>query len=667
MPIRRATVLDDLFSLQVIQTATLSSNGEQTVYDLSRYEPEEDRMVSQLWLYAYRSDRTRQLTFGLHSNHSPRWSPDDQQIAFLSDRPNRTGRPDQTEATQLYRLDLSGAEAQALTDLPQGVNGPFLWSPDGGQIVFSAGMPVEERPDLSQPYRVTRHVYRSDTIGYLDGAIQNLFVVDIETGVIKQLTGGVCRYRVLDWSPDGAHLLCALTHRPETHRADFMELAVIGTANGAVTPLLEGWGLIKSAIWHPDGDKLLFMGIPAGEKRGTKADLYVVDSAGTTEPVNRTSDLREGVGSDIIDGLPTGMYGAGRNLFCSADGQFGYAHVQIGGTIHLYRFSLSGEQRADPIIAGERVTYLLGIDQTETGFLVAEGGFNRPYDLLLVDIDKREERQITATNEQLLTMLQPAKIEHLKFNGRDGEAVEGWLMRPPQAEGPLPTLIKAHGGPHAAYGHAYCFDAQMLVGAGFAVLMINHRGSSGYGTPFGTAAIGDWGNLDHGDLMAGLDFAIAQGWADPDRLGIFGLSGGGYLSCWAITQTGRFKAAVPENPVTNWRSFYGTSDIGVRFAVSQMGDHPHLVPETYTRCSPITFAHQCTTPTLLIQGEADYRCPAEQSEQFYNVLKANGCIVEMLRLPNSPHAGSIVGAPATRRARHAALLEWMVKYILTDL
>ena len=660
MQTKRPTVLDDLFSLQVIQTATLAADGKRVVYDLARYEPEEDRMVSQLWLYDEGSDETRQLTFGLHSNHSPQWSPDEQQIAFLSDR---------SGTTQLYRLDLSGAEAQALTHLPQGVNGPFLWSPDGGHVAFSAGIPAEERPDLSRPYRVTRHVYRSDTLGYLDGAVQNLFLVDIESGEIVQLTQGVCRYRILAWAPDGGRLLCALTHRPETHRADFMELAIVEAAGGQfhkIAPILEGWGMIKSAIWHPDGDKLIFMGIPAGEKRGTKADLYVVDSAGTTEPVNRTTRLKEGVGSDIIDGLPTGMVGAGRHLFSSADGQSAYAHVQIGGTIHLYRIGLSGEERVEPIVEGERVAYLLGVDQTEGRVLMAAGDFNQPYDLLLIDIHKRKERQITATNAQLLDHLWPAEIKHLNFKGRDGEEVEGWLLLPTRKEedGPFPTLIKAHGGPHAAYGHAYCFDAQMLVGAGFAVLMVNHRGSSGYGTPFGTAAIGDWGNLDHGDLMAGLDFAIAAGWADPDRLGIFGLSGGGYLSCWAVTQTGRFKAAVPENPVTNWRSFYGTSDIGVRFAVSQMGDHPHIVPETYTRCSPITFAHQCTTPTLLIQGEADYRCPAEQSEQFYNVLKANGCIVEMLRLPDSPHAGSIVGTPATRRARHEALLAWMVHYVL---
>ena len=163
--------------------------------------------------------------------------------------------------------------------------------------------------------------------------------------------------------------------------------------------------------------------------------------------------------------------------------------------------------------------------------------------------------------------------------------------------------------------------------------------------------------------MAGVDYAIALGLADTDRLGCCGLSGGGNLSCWIVGQTNRFKAAVPENPVTNWLSFYGVSDIGPWFAVEQLGGHPHEIPEIYARCSPITYAHRCKTPTLLIQGEHDWRCPAEQSEQFYTVLKVNGCPVEMLRLPGSPHAGTIEGPPAIRRAHNEALLDWMQRFV----
>jgi dipeptidyl aminopeptidase/acylaminoacyl peptidase len=147
-------------------------------------------------------------------------------------------------------------------------------------------------------------------------------------------------------------------------------------------------------------------------------------------------------------------------------------------------------------------------------------------------------------------------------------------------------------------------------------------------------------------------------------MGVFGLSGGGNLSCMVVAKTRRFKAAVPENPVTNWNSFYGVSDIGTWFAVEEMGGHLHEIPDVYAKCSPLTYANTCTTPTLLLQGEHDWRCPPEQSEQFYATLKANGCVVEMVRFPNSQHGESIVGSIAVRKAQNDATLGWMNKYVL---
>jgi dipeptidyl aminopeptidase/acylaminoacyl peptidase len=198
------------------------------------------------------------------------------------------------------------------------------------------------------------------------------------------------------------------------------------------------------------------------------------------------------------------------------------------------------------------------------------------------------------------------------------------------------------------------------------VLFINQRGSTGYGEEFSNQILGDWGNLDYRDLMAGVDFVIERGIADPDHLGCCGRSAGGYMTCWIVGQTGRFKAAVPECPVTNLISLYGVSDFGAAFATKQFGGAPHEIPDVYRRCSPITYAHRCTTPMLLIHGEADYRTAIEQSEQFYTVLKANGCTVEMLRIPGSPHGGTIHGKPLFRRAQNEALLEWMNRYVLSS-
>jgi dipeptidyl aminopeptidase/acylaminoacyl peptidase len=343
------------------------------------------------------------------------------------------------------------------------------------------------------------------------------------------------------------------------------------------------------------------------------------------------------------------------------DGQSAYAQVQQGGTVSVYRVALSGPESWKPVVTGERSCTLLDMNDEHLLFTVST--LHSPTDLFLTNLDGSNERQLTDINADVLAEFHPPTVEHLLFPSSDGAQVEGWIMKPPVGEAPYPTILYSHGGPHFAFGHIFSFDFQMLAGAGYAVLFVNYRGSRGYGNAFGAKPFGQWHQLYYDDLMAGVDHAIAEGIADPQHLGCCGLSAGGLLTCYIVGQTDRFKAAVPENPVTNWISMYGVSDIGSSFGPEEVGGLPQEVPEVYRRCSPVTYAHHCTTPTLLIQGEQDHRCPAEQSEQFYAILKANGCTVEMLRLPNSSHVGSSAGPLASRRAQNEALLDWMDRYV----
>jgi dipeptidyl aminopeptidase/acylaminoacyl peptidase len=324
--------------------------------------------------------------------------------------------------------------------------------------------------------------------------------------------------------------------------------------------------------------------------------------------------------------------------------------------------ALSGAEQYAPVISGERAA--LPIDLKESSLLFATSTLTSPWDLYVLDTGGKTEKQLTHLNADLLEEFNLPSVEHLLFTAVDGAPVEGWFLKPVEGTPPYPTILYIHGGPHSGWGNIFSFDFQMLCGAGYAVLAVNQRGSTGYGNEFASKIIGDWGNLDYKDLMSGVDCAVERGLADPDRLGVCGISGGGNLSCWIVGQTHRFKAAVPENPVTSWVSMYGNGDLSGWFAPVELGGKPHEIPDVYARCSPITYAHNCTTPTLLLQGECDYRCPVEQSEQFYTVLKANGCTVEMVRFPGSSHAGSIVGPIPVRKAQNEALLDWMNRYVL---
>lgn len=656
----RPTQPDDLFSLRFLQSAALSPDGRCVAYAVSEYDAEADEDRTHIWLADLENGQARQMTSGAHSNSNPQWAPggapDGQTLAFTS---TRGGKP------QIYLLPVDGGEARKLTNVAQGVGADLAWSPDGAKIAFTAGPPEDEAPPLDKPYRLTRHVYRFDATGYLDGAVQDIYVIDLSGGDATRLTNDAAMNTQPKWSPDGKRILYAASMLPNSLCAIAVVLRTVsldGTQQDLSPHLSADWGYISAFQWTPDGSRIVFMATPADKPIGAKADLWVMDADGKGGAENRTADLAIGVGGGLQPDMPTMLFRS-RTILLTDDGTSAYVQVQAGGTIEIYRVALSGPEAHEAILSGTRSCIPLGI-QAEAGkllYLVTD--FNRTPDLYVSDLEGGNERQISALNAVHLAEREAPSVERLRFAGVDSAPVEGWLIAPADGKAPYPTILYIHGGPHSAFGHMYHFDTQMLTGAGYAVLMVNHRASTGYGDGFSTAIKGDWGNLDYTDLMAGVDEAIRRGLADPERLGVCGLSGGGNLSCWIVGQTTRFKAAVPENPVTNWVSFYGVSDIGVWFAVEELGGHPHEIPEVYASCSPITYAHRCTTPTLLVQCEADYRCPAEQAEQFYNVLKANNCTVEMLRLPGGSHGGAIGGKPAIRRAQNEALLEWMQKYV----
>ena len=641
----------DLFQLKFLQDGQLSPDGKTVAYAVSWVEVEEqkEKEHTAIWLSSLETGEARQLTAGLARDTEPRWSPDGTQIAFLSTR---------GEKPQIYLIPVDGGEARPLTALAQVAGSGPTWSPDGRQIAFTAG-PAVEPPDPAKPYRITRHVYRFDGMGYLDGAVQDLYVLYGEGGEPKQLTRDGCHDQSPAWSPDGQEILFSAAMFPDAHRV--YPALKVANLEGEVRDLVKDWGYATSAAWTPDGEQIVFVGNPHDLPVGSQNNLWTVSRQGG-EPEPRTAGLAFQVGGGLQPDMPAMSAVRSGRILVTPDSQSAYVQVQVGGTVQIYCVALRGPESWQPVVAGERTCVPQAINGSQLLFLAS--ALDNPTDLFVAGPDGRDERQLTRLNAGLLAERALPTVEPLFFSGSDGVPVEGWIVKPATGEPPYPTVLYIHGGPYSGFGHIFSFDFQMLAGAGYAVLFINPRGSTGYGDAFSTRINGDFGNLDYRDLMAGVDQAIEKGIADPDRLGVCGLSYGGYMTCWIVGQTDRFKAAVPENPVTNWVSKYSVSDIGVWFVAREMGGLPHEIPEVYRRCSPITYAHRCTTPTLLIQGEHDWRCPAEQAEQFYGVLKASGCTVEMLRLPNSSHTGTITGPPALRRAQNKALLDWMNRYVL---
>ena len=451
------------------------------------------------------------MTSGSHVNSSPDWSPDGKTIAFVSDR---------GEKSQIFLLPVDGGEAQQLTELKQGAGNP-VWSPDGTMIAFTAGTDWGDDgpPDRSkQPYRVTRSVWRFDTLGDLDLTVSNVYTIDVASREVKQLTDTPTVDSSLQWSPDGTQILFLASMQPDSFRGLFPTMHIVDL-DGRVRNVAAGWGYVNAGYWLPDGKRITFSGRPDdGAPIGTHDDLWVYDLE-TGHFDNRTPSLELSIGGRLEDRMPVNALDAS---FIGIHEDNAYVRVQQCGTVQIYRIALTGDTDTQPIITGERACHLLDMGQGKLVFSVDD--INSTPDVYIASLDGSDERRLTHINDEFLADIRLPEYQNLHFKGVDGAQVEGWYVKPTNgAAAPYPTILWIHGGPHGAQGNHFAVDTHVLAGAGYGVLFVNHRASTGYGNAFSTAIKGDWGNLDYHDLMAGVDYVIELGLADADRLGCCGI------------------------------------------------------------------------------------------------------------------------------------------------
>jgi dipeptidyl aminopeptidase/acylaminoacyl peptidase len=554
-----------------------------------------------LWWLDVASGRVRQLTFSAKSDASPRWAPDSRAIAFLSDRDG---------ASQLYLLPMNGGEAEKITDRKESI-GAFRWSPDGRHIAL---LMAEPKPEAQQKREQDKDDAR---VAEKEDRLARIWDVDVASHAIRQVTSAAFRIGQIEFA--GAdRLIAAASAKPLEDRFNEAIFAV-DLKDGRFTPLAEPRGPMGALAVSPDGRTIAYI---CARVDGPDAHDLCLQPAGGGAARNLT-------GATLDRPVSQPKWIDSQTLAISVARGFQTAIAIVGG-----------DGRAQPIdaLTGNVSAYARASDGTvayvgETATRAAELWLKTP---------DAPSRAVTTFNERWASRPLVAP-EFVKYRSADGTEIEAALLKPsaigaqPSAVShqPGPAVILVHGGPTGRWADTFEPWGQLLAARGYAVLYPNVRGSTGYGQRFVEMNRGDWGGGDFADVMAGADWLVARGIADPDRLGIGGWSYGGYMAAWAVTQTTRFKAAVSGAPVIDMASEFGTEN-GSAYDEWFYGT-PYEKLDGFIKSSPMTFVKNVKTPTLLLQGEDDSTDPIGQSQQFYRGLKRYGVESDLVLYPREPH------------------------------
>ena len=640
---------DHIYQITTLGPPSISPDGTKIAYSSSFVHKKSFKNISRIVITSLNNPTNYFLTQG-NSDHSPIYSPDGNNIAFI--------RQDLTGNNQLWLIPTNGGESRKLTQLPGGIGSPS-WSPNGRAIVFtsltSTSEPGNDYPTM-QTKLVSRIKYRTDQDGWIIGNFHHIFIVDLGTEAVKQLTFGESNNNHPAWSHDSKQI-AFLSDREENQDISWKaSVYSIGIDDDALVQWsTDVWCFNEGSIsgnvtWSPADSELIIIGSDDEEWGDSRQNsLFICDKKGMSKKFK---------GDKYTAVLPTPplTHNTKGNILLLADYQ---------GESFICEANINDYQ-IRPVIGGKIQYTAMSITKDGNSAAILASHPKSPNQIYHANLSKRSITPVTTVNETYFQTHPPGKMQKFFFK-RNLSRIESRLILPPSFSENIqyPLILDVHGGPASRFQDSFDSRQHVLATAGYIVLAVNPRGSSSYGLDFTKAVLGDWGGEDYLDLIEAVDKISSKNYVDQNRLGIHGFSYGGFMSAWAIGQTDRFRAAVIGAPVINLLSMYGTSDIGVSFGESHWGGKLADNIDKFIDRSPLKYVNNITTPVLLLHGEKDYRCPIGQSEEFFVSLKRLNREVEFIRFPDCNHSFARSGPPKMKEAYLTNMKLWFDKH-LTD-
>lgn len=639
---KKNLAIDDLMKLKSVSNPKISPDGKWIAYVTSEMDLKKDKSEKQVWIIPAQGGEAIAMTSKeIYNASEPRWSPDNKFLSFLAAKSE--GK------TQVWTLNRNGGDAQQITKIKQGVAG-YEWAPDGKRILLSIKDPkpeelTEDKEDdkKAKPAVIDRLQFKRDYAGYLNRYRTHLYIFTPGDSIPIQITSGDFDDNNPAWSPDGKSIafISNRTENPDGNSNTDIWIVLADNLDKGKTlqQVTTNTNADNAPAWSPDGKYIAYTTII-----DAKAMWYATQKLAIIPALGGALTL---LANELDRNINKPKF--------SKDGKSIYFLIEENGTSIIASIDPSGKN-FKRVIQGD-----FSIDDYSLeGLMITPllGKSNQPKEIYTSE--KNILKKLTSVNDEILNKTQKPIVEKIQFKSEDGTKIEGFVVKPigfdPKTK--YPVILWLHGGPVSQYEFDFESAPQLFAANGYVTLLINPRGSSGYGQPFSEALFADWGNKDYQDVMAGVDYIISKGYADPNRLGVGGWSYGGILTNYVITKTNRFKGAVSGASESLYRANYGHDHYQLTWEL-ELG-LPWENAAVWEKLSPFNQVANITTPTLWMGGSDDWNVPILNSEQMYQAMKRLGRETLLVVYPGESHG---IERPSFIKDRYERYIKWFDSHV----